>query len=74
MADIIVDRENIKKIIVGKNGNMIKNIGILARQDIEELLNKKVYLELFVKVVPNWKEKDKFLNEIGYEEFNKLNN
>lgn len=73
MADIIVDRENIKKILIGKNGSMIKNIGIQARQDIEELLNKKVYLELFVKVVPNWKEKDKFLNQIGYEEFNKNN-
>lgn len=71
MADIIVDRENIKKIIIGKNGSMIKNIGIKAREDIEELLDKKVYLELFVKVVPNWKEKDKFLNQIGYEDFNK---
>lgn len=71
MADIIVDRENIKKIIIGKNGNMIKNIGIKAREDIEELLDKKVYLELFVKVVPNWKEKDRFLNQIGYEDFNK---
>jgi len=72
MADIITDRENIKKIIVGKNGNMIKNIGTYARKDIEELLNKKVYLDLFVKVVPNWKEKDSFLNQIGYEEFNKI--
>ena len=73
MADIIVDRENIKKILIGKNGSMIKNIGIQARKDIEELLDKKVYLELYVKVVPNWKEKDNFLNQIGYEEFNKNN-
>ena len=72
IADIIVDRENLKKILVGKNGSMIKNIGIKAREDIEELLGKKVYLELFVKVVENWKEKDKFLKEIGYEEFNKF--
>lgn len=70
MADIIVDRENIKKILIGKNGSMIKNIGTKARIDIEELLDKKVYLELFVKVIPNWKEKDKFLNEIGYKDFN----
>ena len=73
MADIIVDRENLKKILVGKNGEMIKNIGIKARADIEELLDKKVYLELFVKVIENWKEKDRFLKEIGYEEFSNLN-
>ena len=72
VADIIVDRENLKKILVGKNGSMIKNIGIKSRTDIEELLGKKVYLELFVKVINNWKEKDRFLNEIGYEEFNKF--
>ena len=72
VADIIVDRENLKKILVGKNGSMIKNIGIKSRADIEELLDKKVYLELFVKVIANWKEKDNFLNEIGYEEFNKF--
>jgi len=72
MADIIVDRENLKKILIGKNGSMIKNIGIKARYDIEQLLGKKVYLELFVKVITNWKEKDRFLKEIGYEEFNKL--
>ncbi len=71
MADIIVDRENIKKILIGKNGSMIKKIGTQARIDIEELLDKKVYLELFVKVVPNWEEKDNFLNQIGYENFNK---
>lgn len=70
-ADIIVDRESVKKIIVGKNGQMIKEIGIKSRVDIEELLDKKVYLDLFVKVVPNWKEKDRFLNQIGYENFNK---
>ena len=70
-ADIIVDRESVKKIIVGKNGQMIKEIGIKSRVDIEKLLDKKVYLDLFVKVVPNWKEKDKFLNQIGYEDFNK---
>lgn len=70
-ADIIVDRESVKKIIVGKNGQMIKEIGIKSRVDIEKLLDKKIYLDLFVKVVPNWKEKDKFLNQIGYEDFNK---
>ena len=49
---------------------MIKKIGIEARKDIEELLNKKVYLDLRVKVVNNWREKDQFLNQLGYEDFN----
>ena len=68
-ASIIVDRENLKKIIIGKNGNMIKEIGIRARQDIEEYFGKKVYLDLFVKVVPKWRDKEKFLNTIGYKDF-----
>ena len=69
-ASIIVDRENLKKILIGKNGSMIKKIGIEARKDIEELLGKKVYLELRVKVVENWRDKDQFLNQIGYQDFN----
>lgn len=68
-ASIIVDRENLKKIIIGKNGNMIKEIGTRARKDIEEYFNKKVYLDLFVKVVDNWRDKEKFLNTIGYKDF-----
>lgn len=68
-ASIIVDRENLKKIIIGKNGNMIKEIGIRARKDIEAYFNKKVYLDLFVKVVPKWRDKEKFLNMIGYKDF-----
>ena len=63
-------RENLKKILVGKNGTMIKEIGIKAREEIEPLLNKNVYLELFVKVIPRWRDREKFLNEIGYREFN----
>ena len=69
-ATIVVDRENLKKILVGKNGSMIKEIGTRARQDIEPLLNKNVYLELFVKVIPRWRDREKFLNEIGFKEFN----
>ena len=69
-ASLIVDRENLKKILIGKNGGMIKKIGVEARRDIEKLLNKKVYLDLRVKVVDNWREKDQFLNQLGYEEFN----
>lgn len=69
-ATIVVDRENLKAILVGKNGSMIKEIGTRARMEIEPLLNKKVYLELFVKVIPKWRDREKFLNEIGYEEYN----
>ena len=68
-ASIIVDRENLKKIIIGKNGNMIKEIGIRARKDIEEYFGKQVYLDLFVKVIPKWRDKEKFLNIIGYKDF-----
>lgn len=69
-ATIVVDRENLKKILVGKNGSMIKEIGIRSRKDIEPLLGKNVYLELFVKVIPKWRDREKFLNEIGFKEFN----
>lgn len=69
-ATIIVDRENLKKILVGKNGNMIKEIGTRARADIEPFLGRKVFLELFVKVIPKWRDREKFLNEIGFKEFN----
>lgn len=67
---IIVEREGIKKIIVGHNGNMIKEIGIEAREDIEKLVGKNVYLELFVKVIDNWREKEKYMVEFGYKEEN----
>ncbi len=63
---IVTDRENIKKIIIGKQGNMIKEIGTQARIDIESLLGKKVYLELFVKVIPKWRDKEKYLKELGF--------
>lgn len=64
---IIVDRESIKKIIVGKNASMLKSIGMDARTDLEEYFGKKVYLDLFVKVIENWKEKDKYLKELGLD-------
>lgn len=63
---IIVEREGIKRILVGHSGSMIKEIGIEARKDIEELVGKKIYLELFVKTVNNWREKDKYLTEFGF--------
>ena len=63
---VIVEREGIKKILVGHNGSMIKQIGTDARSEIEELTGKKVYLELFVKVVKNWRETEKYLTEFGF--------
>lgn len=69
-ASIIVDRENLKKIIIGKNGSKIKEIGIRARKDIEELLNKKVYLDLFVKVIPKWRDRENLLKELGINLYN----
>lgn len=68
-VDIIVDRPSLKKIIIGKNGNMLKQVGIFARQDIESLLQKQVFLELFVKVIPNWKDKEKYIKELGFKDF-----
>ena len=70
-ASIIVDRENLKKILIGSKGNMIKQIGTNARKELEQELRKKVYLDLKVKVVPNWRDKDSFLNkELNLKEFN----
>ena len=66
---IIVDRESLKKIIIGSKGTMIKQIGMSARVEIEELLNKKVYLELFVKTVKKWREKEKYLNDYGFNDY-----
>ncbi|MBE6144041.1 MAG: GTPase Era [Firmicutes bacterium] len=68
-AVIVVDREALKKIIIGARGSKIKEIGTLARTDIENLLGKKVYLELFVKVIKKWRDKEKYLSEFGFNEF-----
>lgn len=67
-VDIIVDRDSIKKIVIGKKGARLKEVGILARKDIEEMLGKKVYLELYVKTIKKWREKDKLLHELGFNE------
>ena len=65
---IIVDRDNLKKIIIGKQGRMLKEIGIQARNDIEEFLGKQVFLETHVKTIENWRDKDKYLIEFGLKE------
>ena len=66
-ATIFVERSSQKKIIIGNQGKMIKEIGTLARKDIVNLLGNKVYLELFVKVVPNWRDNKALLRSFGYD-------
>jgi GTP-binding protein Era len=66
-ADIIVHRETQKAIIIGERGTMIREIGIQARQDIEAFVGQKVFLELFVKVRPKWRDNDLQLKEYGYQ-------
>jgi GTP-binding protein Era len=65
-ADIIVQRESQKAIILGEGGKMIKRLGTDARRDIEAFLGSKVFLELFVKVRPGWRDNDLHLKEFGY--------
>ena len=65
-AEIIVTKDNHKKIIIGKNGKMIRTIGIKARTSIEALLNKKIHLSLFVIVKENWKNNQDLLKDFGY--------
>jgi GTP-binding protein Era len=66
-ADIIVQRETQKGIILGEQGSMIKQLGTLARKDIEAFLDRKVFLELFVKVRPKWRDNETHLREYGYQ-------
>ena len=65
-AEIIVDRENYKPIIIGKNGQRIKSIGKMAREELELITGRKVYLELFVRVKPDWKKRPELVKSFGY--------
>lgn len=65
-ANIYVERASQKKIIIGKNGSMIKEIGTLARKEIVMLLGEKIYLELWVKVEEDWRNKKSQLRRMGY--------
>lgn len=65
-ANIIVQRDTQKSIIIGEGGKMIKKIGTEARKEIEKFLDQKIFLELFVKVRAKWRENDTFLREYGY--------
>ncbi|MBP5317831.1 MAG: GTPase Era [Paludibacteraceae bacterium] len=66
-ALIIVERDSQKGIIIGKGGAMLKKVGSAARQDIEAFFEKKVFLELFVKVEKDWRNRDKQLKQFGYQ-------
>lgn len=62
---IVVDRENIKGMIIGKNGSLLKEVGTRARLDMEKFLGKKVFLETYVKTIKNWRDQEKMILELG---------
>lgn len=66
-AEIIVERDSQKNILIGKGGSMLKKVGTEARKDIEKFLDQKVFLETFVKVLPDWRSKKNYLKSFGYE-------
>ncbi|MCS6906182.1 MAG: GTPase Era [Bacteroidia bacterium] len=67
-AEIHVERNSQKIILIGKKGAAIQKVGIAARKEIEQLLQKKVYLNLYVRVAENWKNKDFYMRQFGYKE------
>ena len=68
LATVLVERKSQKGILIGKGGAMLKTIGQGARLQMQTLIDGSVYLELFVKVVPNWRTSAAKLNELGYSE------
>lgn len=66
-AEIIVERESQKNILIGKNGEMLKIVGTYARRAMEDFFQQKVFLEMFVKVIPDWRTKKNYLRKFGYE-------
>ena len=67
-AEIYCERESHKRIIIGKNGAMLKKIGSYAREDAEELFGTKVFLDLWVKVKENWRDRPSFLSDFGFKD------
>lgn len=67
-ATIVVDRASQKGIIIGKGGKMLKEIGTRARRDIEAMLGDKIFLELWVKVQKDWRDKQSYLQDYGYRQ------
>lgn len=68
MVTIIVDRDSLKKIVIGKGGSKLKEVGIEARKELEVLLGCNIYLELYVKTIKNWRDREKYLQEFGFKE------
>jgi len=68
LATIVVEKKSQKGILIGKKGAMLKVIGQAARLNMKKLIDGPVYLELFVKVIPNWRKKESKLIEFGYED------
>ncbi|MBE6317637.1 MAG: GTPase Era [Bacteroidales bacterium] len=68
MAVIYVERDSQKGIIIGRGGSMLKKVGIEARKDIATFFGKRIYLEMFVKVEPNWRNRENKLRSFGYME------
>ncbi len=66
-AEIIVERDSQKNILIGTGGAMLKKVGTEARKDIERFLGQKVFLETFVKVIPDWRSKKNYLKSFGYD-------
>ncbi|MFB9840733.1 GTPase Era [Mucilaginibacter ginsenosidivorans] len=66
-SEIIVERDSQKNILIGKGGETLKRVGTYARKDMEELFQRKVFLEMFVKVIPDWRQKKNYLKQFGYE-------
>ncbi|MDB4998976.1 MAG: GTPase Era [Mucilaginibacter sp.] len=66
-AEIIVERDSQKNIVIGNKGEMLKIVGTYARRDMEEFFQKKIFLEMFVKVIPDWRSKKNYLKKFGYE-------
>jgi len=67
-SEIIVERESQKNILIGKGGESLKKVGTYARKDMEEFFQKKIFLEMFVKVIPDWRSKKNYLKKFGYED------
>ena len=65
---VVVDRDNLKKIVIGKNGSMLKEVGSRARFDMEKFLGKKVFLETHVKTLKDWRDQEKYFLELGLKE------
>lgn len=67
-VEIMVERDSQKNILIGKGGEMLKKVGTYARRDIEDFLQKKVFLQMFVKVIPDWRNRKNYLKRFGYED------